>query len=605
LYTTKPTGSFTQFDVIPANELNIGSGATFDVRYTSIVDQEVFLADGIGGTYVLKTAPIDIASMMVVVNGDMVSSDDIALNGNSFTIPTPNYGANVAVTVFNTPQYSTAIDSEITATIDATTNHINTNYKLLRSASNTVPDYSTAVVSVNGKVLPPPTIDTYVSNGYSRIFPLTYQPTNFAFLSVYVDGVIQVKDVDYTVADQTVILNYDAAIDAIVVLVVTDPDYGYYYTFNGDEIIFEDIVDDGFDDLGFDNIFGFDFDDGIIKANDRISVTNFSQDLSYRFATEQFVGNSSGQYELAGVPTAESTLTVMINGVVQRMLWDYALATEYLEGFDTQGYDLNAFDEGRETKYYVRFNENLRQNDQDTIIVRYMRGKTERPATAFRQFIGAAGNNTSQVLSAASKTLLLSNVYVYSNEIEVSDVTVLTAPTVVKSGVAWINDEKIRFSKLLKAPSSQYPNRGFISDLARGNDGTNSSPLSTYQAAFSDGDGVTAIFVIPTELLGKDITVWIDNALKAAGHHYQIVDGSVVFAVGNIPPVGYKNIRMSSLVIDRAATLLCHEMGAAVQDGGSAVSIPGGYKWESAIDGLQYSSSDMSRFILEHPGTRS
>ena len=608
LYMSKPTGPFTQFSVIPADPMRVGSGVEFDVRYTSIVDQEMFLADGVSGTYQLRVAPTNAVSTMVTVNGAMVNADSISINGKQISIPIPQYGATVAVTIFNTSQFSTAIDSEITAAVDSNQNLI-TNYSLSRSAYDTVPDYSTTIVSVNGESLPPPTIDTYVSNGYSRTFPLTYQPSDLNLLKVYVDGILQTIQTDYSIINQEVLLNYDAAVDAIVVLIVIDPDYGYYYKLDGASISFENLVEYGFDDLGFDNIFGFDFNDGIeydgvIKAGDKISVTNFSQDLSYRFATEQFVGKDSGLYELAGVPSDESTLSVVINGVMQRMLWDYALVIETLEGFDTQGYDLSAFDLGQDTRYYVKFNENLHQTDQDVIIVRYTRGKPEKPAIAIRQLVNSTNNNQSQVISNAATTSLLSDVHVYTGEIEVADLTRLTPPTLTRPGAVWIDDERILFARVVPAPSAQYPNRGFLSDLTRANGGTTSSPVSEYQTGFYDGDGNNVQFQIP-DGIQSNITVWVGSTLAVQGKQYDISSNNVIFNPESVPLVGYKNIRISAQVLDSSATSVSHRSGSLVQDAGFNVAIPGGYQWESNVEGLQYSESGMARFILEHPGTRS
>lgn len=608
LYMTKPTGSFAQLSISTPDPDVIGVGAEFNVIYTSIIGQDIFLADGVTGNYRLTVTPTTYFSMLVTVNGVKVDGPSILINGNEIAIQPPRYGSTVVVTVFNTPQFSTAVDTEITARVNSSDQLI-TSYNLSRDAHDTLPDYATTIVSVNGVSLPPPTIDTYVSNGYSRTFPLTYQPASLGLLSVYVNGVLQAIDVDYTVHDQLVELNYDAAVDAIVVLIVVDPDYGYYYKLDNTTISFEDLIQYGFDDLGFDDIFGFDINDGInykgiIYPGDRISVTNFSQDLSYGFATEQFVGKDSGLYELAGIPTDESTLSVVVNGVLQRMLWDYALISQTLEGYDTQGYDLSLFDEGKETRYYIKFNENLHQTEQDTIIVRYTRGKAEKPPVAFRQFINAAKNTQSQVIADSATTSLLSNVYVYSSEIEVADLNKLTPPTITRPGAIWVNDEKIVFGRMISAPTAQHPHRGFLSEITRGSGGTSSSPTTDYQTGFYDGNGVTRNFVIPPGIT-SNITVWVGSTLAVQGQQYDISGFDVVFKTNNVPSVGYKNIRITAPIPDSTTILMSHQLGSVVQDAGFNVTIQGGYSWEPNPEGLQYSESGMARFILEHPCNRS
>jgi hypothetical protein len=605
VYTSKPTSSFTQFNVVPFDSLMVGSGAEFDVRYTSILAQDAFTADGETREYQLSIAPAGVGDIMVTVNGSMVDQDDITLINRRLFIPTPDYGAHVVVTIFNTAQFSTAIDTELTAGTDLITGNLIIDYTILRAAYDTVPNYSTTFVSVNGEILQPPVMDTYVSNGFFRSFPLSYQPIDSNLIKVYVDGVLQYQGLHYEIDDQTVILNQNAPLNSIVVLLVVDPDYGYYYKIEGRDISFMDLEETGFDEIGFDCLFGFDFDEVIIKPGDRISVTNFSQDLSYGFALEQFEGDASGLYELAGVPTSESSITVTVNGIAQKMLWDFTLIREDVAGFDTQGYDLSEFDGGFETRYYIRFNQGLNQNDQDVVIVRYMRGRTEKPATAFRQFINQAGSVASIALSNDASCTLLSDVYTNTSEIEVSDHTRLTPPVLTRSGSIWINDEKISFGRVIPVPTVEYPNRALLSEITRGSGGTSYSPLNQYEVVFHDGDSTTSSFQIPETLDGLDITVWVANVLSIIDVDYDIVGDQIIFKADKVPPVGYRNIKITAKMVDSSDINLIHASGSLVRDAGFSVTIPGGYAWELAPDGLQYSDSFMSRFLLEHQGTRS
>jgi len=47
-------------------------------------------------------------------------------------------------------------------------------------------------------------------------------------------------------------------------------------------------------------------------------------------------------------------------------------------------------------------------------------------------------------------------------------------------------------------------------------------------------------------------------------------------------------------------TQISHVNGSAVIDAGRDVQIPGGYNWEPTPNGLQYSTSNMALFLLEH-----
>ena len=79
----------------------------------------------------------------------------------------------------------------------------------------------------------------------------------------------------------------------------------------------------------------------------------------------------------------------------------------------------------------------------------------------------------------------------------------------------------------------------------------------------------------------------------------------MVFDAKSVPPVGYRNIKISVLLNDLANLVICHAAGSEVIDAGFNTEIPGNYNWEPATHGLQYSNSDMAKFILEHPGTPS
>ena len=688
LYVKKPSGNFTQSYIYPQG----GSGVEFSPIYTSIVDRETFVADGQTGTYTLNNFLTEINNVMVTANGSIIPSSNVKLQNNTITIvPPPIYGSFIVATVFNTDQYSTVLDTEFTANVDVNGNLITT-YSLLNNSFNTVPDYSTVIVSVNGSVLAPPTMDTGISNGYSREFSISYQPADLSYLNVYVDGVLQVLGVDYNVINQNVIFTYDIPVDSVFVSVITDPYYGFEYTLNGASITFNVIDPSGFDEMGFDDLYGFDNDPKILENGDLVSVTNFSQDLSYQFFTEQFIGNSTGKYELAGEPDSESTLLVIVDNVVQRVLWDYALIVTPLEGFDTQGYELALFDEGSETIYTVVFNQNIKHTDQNTIIIRYMKGKSEQPATAFRQFISSSNYKQSQVLSDNSKTILLSNIHVNTSEIDVADISILSMPSALTPGSIWVNNEKIDFYGITPNPTLGYPNRGYLTNIVRGSGGTSIGLTSIYNTLFYNGNGTTKFFSTPSSSSLHGESVLVNNKIQAGGNiEWTVLDGNmnliyvshtilsvnsirvyiesnqdillglnfdytlqpnnivklntvypantvirveldsnigirsnyyiginppttvlngtftpgryVVFDNLSIPSVGFNNILISDLVSNFSTTTVCHISGSMIRDAGHNVIIPGGYNWEAATNGLQYSNSSMSKFILNHPGT--
>lgn len=662
LYSRKPTEPFGQFDIISSTG---GNGATFEAQYTSILSQETFIADGIQTTFTLNVAPTSANNVMAVVNGMIIPSSSISLNNDQITIPVPDYGAFVVFTIFNTDQYSTVVTTEITVTTDDLGNLITT-YNLDQGSGNTMPDYSTVVVTVNGNILSPPSIDSAVGNGFTRQFDIAFQPSDPSYLFVYVDGIEQVIGDDYNILPGEIVLNYSPVEGASVVVVIVDPVYGYYYSLTKSSITFLSGISD----------------------QDYVTVTNFSQDLSYKFIIEQFVGSETGEYELSGEPTSESTLLVTVNGVVQRMLWDYALVKKSSVGYDLQSYELAPYDDELPNRSFVVFNRNVNHTPSDVILIRYMRGRPECLGTAIRQFISSSNFRSSQVLSDQSRTVLLNNVFVNTSEIEVADLTAISNPGLLVPGSIWINNEKIDFTEMRAAPTPELPNRGILSNILRSSGGTSNSPKTVFNTLFYDGNGSNIYFANSSGSTLNNETVIVDNIVQAGGYlewkvltttsdtfltantllsidsvrlykndsqlvynfDWYIVSSNqikltksypagtifkveidaykdilsnfyfasdpyvsydppsklvgryIVFDRASVPQVGYHNVKITSQ-IGNNYNVPCHLAGSMIQDAGSNVIIPGGYTWEPAPYGLQYSKSQMSKFILRHPLT--
>lgn len=655
LYSRKPTGPFTG--------TSVGTGATFNARYTSIIDQQTHISNGVSNTFNLKYPIINPDFLMVTCNGVVIPSSSIIINEKSITIPIQDEGVYVVITQFNTQQYSVVAESDIYVTVDGVGNIINT-YSLPKIPYSSVPSYNTVRVKINGIPVNPPNVTTAIGNGFTRQFDLSFEPSSPNIVEVYIDGMKKIIGTDYTIVDKEVRLINAPVEGAVIVTVVPDPSSSYVYTINStaNTITFNGAIEEGY----------------------KITIGTYSQDLSYQFTTETFSGNPNRLYKLSGIPSPDSSFLVSVNGIAYKLLWDYSIVVKDSNGYDINPYDIDRYDLGLDNQYFVVFNDNINQSVNDIVVVQYMRGRSERPATAFRNFISSTNYNISQVLSNDSRTILLNNVYVNTSQIEVADITALTAPTLKSPGYVWVDNELIEFSELRPVPSAQYPNKGILSNILRGVGGTSSSPAIEYDTDFWDGNNNTIYYPSSssTAILGETVKVdgkaqvggivnWYTltntttnvpaggvilsaNSIRVylynAGNYKQLVqnndyfiqasdqillaktypNGTVIkieldsdvnvrsnYYIGNnpigqpagryvvfdelsIPGIGDKNIVISRQLESNG---ICHLAGSLVQDAGSKVIIPGGYNWELAPQGLQYNTSDMAKFIIDHPGT--
>lgn len=655
LYSRKPTVPFT------STGAPIGIGATFNASYTSIISQETIVSNGTTSTFTLKYPIASVSSVMVVCNGLMIEAGSISIFGNQITIPVQDEGVFIVITQFNTAQYSVINESNFNIGVDGFGNLITT-YPLPRSPYNTVPSYNSIRVRINGVPVDPPNVTTTVANGSTAQYDLPFAPTTPNTVELYIDGVKKTYGVDFTIVDEQAITSTPPMEGSVVVTVIPDPTKCVYTINSSNNTIT--------------------FNSGI-DENYKVTIVTYSQDLAYQFMTETFAGQADRTYRLSEMPSSDSTLLVTMNGLAYRLLWDYALIVKDADGYDIDPYDIGALDTGIGNQYFVVFNENIVQDSTDIIVVQYMRGRSEKPATAFRNFVSSTNYTMSQVLSNSSRTTLLNNLYVNTSQIEVADINALTPPSLMKPGYVWINNELIEFSEMRPTPTAQYPNKGTLINILRGVGGTSSSPAYLYSTNFYSGDGSTIYYLSNgSNIIGDAVVVdgklqeggtvtWqtissstiyvpaggtilgpnairvyslslgsyvllvqeadytiassnqiqlkrsyptgtvlkieLDSSTNVRSNYYISIDPYnkpagryVVFDELSIPAVGDNNIVITRKIESNG---ICHTVGATVQDAGARVVIPGGYNWEAAPNGLQYSTSDMAKFILEHPGT--
>lgn len=510
LYARKPTSTFVHSSGIPG----FGTGATFNALWTSIIDQKTFISDGINNDFQMDYSAVTPTQMMVTCNGQLVPTFDISVYNNIVTIPLQEEGVFVVITIFNTSEFSRVIENEFFIGVDSGGNIITT-YPLLRDPYDTVPGYNSLTVLINGTPAAPPNLNTTVANGSTRQYDLTFIPSNPTLVEVWVDQQKQNYGSDYNIVGNQVILTYSPDAGAVVITAVPDPVQGFIYTIDpvSSTITFNSGIDEGY----------------------KITLITYSQDLSYQYTTESFNGSETVSYMLSGIPSSESTLLVTVNGFAQRMLWDYALVLRDSNGYDINPYDIDRYDAGISGVYYVVFNPNIIHTETDKIEIRYMRGKSEKPATGFRQFIASNGAKNSQVLGNDFRTVLLNNVFVNTSQIEVADISVLTPPTLYTPGYVWIGDELIEFGEMIPSPTTLHPHKGILSNLYRGSGGTNCNPVYRYDTDFYSGNGST-IYYATSAIVGVVGEVVLVNGKTQVGgiSTYYVLNGTTV----NLPAGG-------------------------------------------------------------------
>ena len=611
-----------------ASTTGTGTGATFQTLWSSRTTQGIFTGDGATTDFVLSS-PVpndDINFLLITVDGIITNNVNATVTAADRTVtisPAPAAGSTVIITLFADYNFSVIHDQEIVAQNGVYS------YQLTNPGYSTLPPYLSTTVAKNGLYLVGPEMDTYYASGSNNSFIASVMPSDPASLLVYAGDYLQTYGVDYTITGSTVIFYTPPTRGLIVALVNVDPNFGFNYVIQNGYIIFESNPPLGWGVGSWQNYFGWSPGDPRLTGGDVLKVITYGQDVSYDFRNQELLGpcypqvpgNTPGTYVLIDAPFNDSTLMVWLNQRQQTLLYDYTLETVIA----IPGWDITAWSAyGWNTEYggddAVVFSPNLAVNSSDAVVMQYMSALPERDALAWRT-VQANDQSTTVALADDSKTVTLSPVYVDSTSIEIADITVLDPPSDTAGSAVWIGDERIVYWNLRADPTPQHPNRGWIEQLLRGTYNTPSGNVSVlYDTIFYDGDGSTYLFPTAngTKPAGGNVvvsvgtTVQVDNAIDAELGTYSLVTNPVDKPAGEYvqfntaPPVGWKNVRLASprYEVNHNAQI-SHITGSTVVAAGDRQTVPGGYVWESTPYGMQYSSSAMARFLLDHTGTRS
>lgn len=596
LYVDDQVGPFTQIgSAVNGNIPSIGNGIVINATFTCTIGNDVFVADGATGTFNLSFLPEATNKMLVTIDGQIVDQNNVGINGQVLTLTVvPPQNSTVVVTGFNTDKFSVVREDGFTVTSGRYS------YDLTNIPQSTMPQYSGLVILKNGLSLRPPPMDTYIGDGETTEFTLSWSPPFQVGLSVYVDSTFMYGLTDYVVIDDVVQFLVPPRAGAHIVLLVTNLNYGFDYVFNGPNVEFPSSVVTGWDQGMWDNFYGWVNADSTVRPDDEIRLITFTEDLSYGWITETFDSTGNGIFPLKNTPFDRNSIIVYVDGAVKTMLWDFTV--DYAS-----------------TTATIRFNPETAPALGSKVMVTYATGFDDRGPLAWRTLIEPNGSSISTAIDDQRKTFALSNVFVYSNEVEIADITKIGDASDANPGYIWIDSELISYSNVIPTGDSNYPLKGIITNLRRSQGGTSGMPEAVYNTIYYYGDGSNRYFPAESGTTPLAETVYVDgniqvnNAIDQSKGTYGIVINPqgkpagryVVFNETSIPPVGWRNVRITALNTDAANTVPVHAAGATVIDASAGVRIPGGYNWQASPNGLQYSNSNMAIFLKEHQGTRS
>ena len=615
-----------------------GTDATFAALYTNMLSQDIFTGDGSQTQFAIGS-PLpndDINFAMITLDGVMLQNGinaAITATGKIITIdPAPPNDSTLVISAFSNTNFSIVRDQIIPA---ETGQYF---YALYPPPSSTKPQYYSTTLLINGLEYAGPSVQEYRSDGIQTVFAAIYMPENPAALLVYVGSNLQTYGNDYTIVGPNVVFYAAPIVNAPVSLVVVDTAYGWSFQVQGGLLVFNNSPP-GWDEIGWSGYFGWETNPYQPTTGDIIKVITYNEDLSYDFNAQRLIGpcypvvpgNKPGTYVLSFKPYDDSTLMVwqqvyipgqqITQGDQLTLMYDYQLITvDAIPGWDIVPWEAYGWQTEYRGDAALVFAPGIAHTLNDVIDVQYMSNLPEKPAIAWRT-ISTDIEKTSTVLSDANRTRLLSDVTVYSDAIEVADITVLGMPTEYQSGTIWIGDERIDYWSVKAEPTELYPNRGFLEQLQRGTFNTPVANVSVlYDSIFYDGDGVTTLFAAGQGSLpiGGNIvvtvgtTVQVDTEIDATVGTYTIVENPSQSMPGTYvsftaaPAVGWRNVRLATPRAEvKFGSSISHVVGEPVLDASVNLAIPGGYRWAAEANGLQYSKSSMAKFLQDHPGTRS
>ena len=550
--------------------IDIGTGATWNLRFDSSIGMISYVGDGITDYFEVPMMP---PGIFVTVNG--VQYPYTRGSSGVTLLSIPPYGSTIHITTFGNDEFSVVSETPITIT-----NPSVLTYPLSVGPASTLPGYLSTVVLRNGSLVEPPLMQQFRGNGYQLSWQITIDLSSAISVEVYVDQVLQTSGYAIDVSDRLIFNRVIPDGADIQVLCIKSTSA---YTISGSNLIFAA---------------------GQLSLGDEILAITYTQDLDYEFHCEQFDFSQNAMYPLTKLAWDTDAIRVWKDGVPQVPTVDFIVVTEPAStGWDLHGWDTSAWELGIDERSVVVFDRSTHAGSR--IVVNYMTGLPEKPSIAWRTL--STGTNTMSVaLDASRTTVVLSNVFAYSSSIEISDYRAITLPTATEQSMVYINDELIGFAEMHVAPTVLHPYRAFITGLQRNLMGTSGNPRARYNIQFYDGNGTETYFATEAAAQAIGETVWLGERFQVEGTDFEFVENPPSKPAGRyvmfyVPPkLGHKNVKIASLNSEGFESDLSHLVLSTVVDAGERVRFPTPYQWEPTPRGMQYERTPQSLFLLNH-----
>jgi len=545
----------------PINQLSTtGNGLylTVAASYDSTLGTDMFTGDGVTNTFSLTFAVSNAKNILVTVDGVVIPYNKLSITGLStlvFATP-PAMGTTIVVTGFSTDSFSVVNDQ--TFTVQAGLQY----YQLNILPSSSLPPYNSILVLRNGLALRSPQMMNYISDGVTTQYALDVlsMPSD---LKVYVNNILTN---DYAVNNYQLTFTSPPPAGVKVAMVITDITTGFDFDISGSTLFLPNAqAGDVMRVITFTEDYSYGWvADGFYPHGWDLAMWSLSWSYDGAGSAKELF---NGRYQLSQVVNDPDSMMVFVDGELKSQQWDYTVetvnvVTNTINNVQTYTGNIYITTEGNVSgivtgmsiqsdtipnntyvqSVYINPGRNvitLSQPALDTgisnfttnmdtsivsfnpdyapnlsgnvnVVIVYTTFPVNSIPIAWRTLVSDSGKAITTAIDDKRKTSIISNVYTYSNEIEIADITAIgQAP-----GAIWIDDELITYKNVLSAPTVQYPNRGILSELSRGSGLTSYSPQSMYDTLYYYGDGVTRYFPASSAVYPLAETVYVDNVAQ-------------------------------------------------------------------------------------------
>lgn len=551
----------------------VGNHASFNLNFNYGISKYSYKGDGVTSSFYINTTDLITSNVMVTVNGQLVN---VSLSTNSVNItPAPFNNSDIEIVALKDSNYSIIKTTQINVT-----NSSVTTYTLQSTSVSTKPVYISALVRIDGDLLPPANLQQIVASGDNNTWMLTFDITG-STLQVVKDQLVMVDGTDYhlTYQGSDTYIEFLTPVENGAVIELAAISSNTLYQITNNTITFKP---------------------GTINVGDKVEVTTYSQDLSYKSHIEQFMVNANRIYLLTSNVYDITTIKVWQDSKLLTNNIDYEVINT-----STQELWSNSDTSNVNSVIGIKIIKNPIDVNTSMVYISYMSGLPMKPALHWRSLYYKE-NSLSIMKNIEYQTYVINDVYTNSEYIEIENYHAIDLISDSTTKYLYIDNELIGYNKAELAPSVSHPNRVIISNLIRNQLGTSGVPTVEYNSLFYNGDWSEKLFVAnPVNSVITEV-VFVNDIMQLVNVDYEIVNNPAGYPAGRYiqfvqpPSVGFRNIKIVSRITDNTINNLSHSAGSTVIKASGNVVFPNGYQWEPSVYGLQYNKTPMVKFMLDN-----